>query len=213
MDFKVAGTREGITAFQMDIKIKGISTEIMREALQRARDARFFVLGKMDAVIDKPRPSLSQYAPRILSLKIPVDAIGKVNGPGGKNIREIIERTGAAIDISDDGTVLVASVDPTAGEAAAGIIRDMTAEVELGQIYTGKVRRMMKFGAFVEILPGKEGLVHISELDHKRVGKVEDVVKIGDELRVKVIKIDSEGRVDLSRKALMPIEGAPAENN
>ncbi len=212
MDFKVAGTRDGITAFQMDIKIKGISTEIMRQALERARDARFFVLGKMDAVIDKPRPSLSQYAPRILSLKIPVDSIGKVIGPGGKNIREIIERTGAAIDISDDGTVLVASVDPTAGEAAAGIIRDMTAEVELGQIYTGKVRRMMKFGAFVEILPGKEGLVHISELDHKRVNKVEDAVKIGDELRVKVIKIDSEGRVDLSRKALLPVEGAPEEN-
>ncbi len=204
MDFKVAGTRTGITAFQMDIKITGISTGIMREALDRAKKARFFLLDKMTAAIDKPRAELSQYAPRILSIKIPVDCIGKVIGPGGKNIREIIERTGAAIDISDDGTVLVASVDPTAGEKAAGIIRDMTAEVEIGAVYTGRVKRIMKFGAFVEVLPGKEGLVHISELDHKRVGRVEDVVRIGDEVKVKVIKIDNEGRIDLSRKVLLP---------
>ena len=204
MDFKVAGTRAGITAFQMDIKIAGISTEIMREALDRAKTARYYVLDKMCAVIDQPRPELSKYAPRILSIKIPVDAIGKVIGPGGKNIREIVERTGAAIDISDDGTVIVASVDPDAGEKAASIIRDMTAEVEIGAVYTGRVKRIMKFGAFVEVLPGKEGLVHISELDHKRVGRVEDVVRIGDEVKVKVIKIDNEGRVDLSRKALLP---------
>ncbi len=207
MDFKVAGTRSGITAFQMDIKIAGISTEIMRDALDRAKKARQFLLDKMAAVIDQPRSELSRYAPRILSIKIPVDSIGKVIGPGGKNIREIIERTGAAIDISDDGTVIVASVDPEAGEKAAGIIRDMTAEVEIGAVYSGRVKRIMKFGAFVEVLPGKEGLVHISELDHKRVGRVEDVVRIGDEVKVKVIKIDNEGRVDLSRKALLP---APA---
>jgi len=204
MDFKVAGTRSGITAFQMDIKIAGISTEIMREALERAKKARHFLLDKMATVIDQPRPELSRYAPRILSIKIPVDSIGKVIGPGGKNIREIIERTGAAIDISDDGTVIVASVDPEAGEKAASIIRDMTAEVEIGSVYSGRVKRIMKFGAFVEVLPGKEGLVHISELDHKRVGRVEDVVRIGDEVKVKVIKIDNEGRVDLSRKALLP---------
>lgn len=204
MDFKVAGTRNGITAFQMDIKITGISTEIMREALDRAKKARQFVLEKMAAVLARPRAQLSRYAPRILSIKIPVDSIGKVIGPGGKNIREIIERTGAAIDISDDGTVIVASVDPDAGEKAAGIIRDMTAEVEIGAVYSGRVKRIMKFGAFVEVLPGKEGLVHISELDHKRVGRVEDVVRIGDEVKVKVIKIDNEGRVDLSRKALLP---------
>lgn len=204
MDFKVAGTRTGITAFQMDIKITGISTEIMRNALDRAKKARFFLLDKMTAVIDKPRAQLSQYAPRILSIKIPIDCIGKVIGPGGKNIREIIERTGAAIDISDDGTVLVASVDPGAGEMAAGIIRDMTAEVEIGAVYSGRVKRIMKFGAFVEVLPGKEGLVHISELDHKRVGRVEDVVRIGDEVKVKVIKVDNEGRIDLSRKVLLP---------
>ncbi|NLP08816.1 polyribonucleotide nucleotidyltransferase, partial [bacterium] len=203
MDFKVAGTRNGITAFQMDIKITGISTEIMREALDRAKKARQFVLEKMAAVLARPRAQLSRYAPRILSIKIPVDSIGKVIGPGGKNIREIIERTGAAIDISDDGTVIVASVDPDAGEKAAGIIRDMTAEVEIGAVYSGRVKRIMKFGAFVEVLPGKEGLVHISELDHKRVGRVEDVVRIGDEVKVKVIKIDNEGRVDLSRKALL----------
>ncbi|HPI73260.1 MAG TPA: polyribonucleotide nucleotidyltransferase [bacterium] len=209
MDFKVAGTRNGITAFQMDIKITGISTEIMREALNRAKKARQFLLDKMATVLAQPRPELSRYAPRILSIKIPVDSIGKVIGPGGKNIREIIERTGAAIDISDDGTVIVASVDPEAGEKAAGIIRDMTAEVEIGAVYSGRVKRIMKFGAFVEVLPVKEGLVHISELDHKRVGRVEDVVRIGDEVKVKVIKIDNEGRVDLSRKALLP---APAND-
>jgi len=163
----------------------------------------------MATVLAQPRPELSRYAPRILSIKIPVDSIGKVIGPGGKNIREIIESTGAAIVISDDGTVIVASVDPEAGEKAAGIIRDMTAEVEIGAVYSGRVKRIMKFGAFVEVLPGKEGLVHISELDHKRVGRVEDVVRIGDEVKVKVIKIDNEGRVDLSRKALLP---APAND-
>jgi polyribonucleotide nucleotidyltransferase len=205
MDFKVAGTRNGITAFQMDIKITGISTAIMRDALDRAKIARYHVLDKMIAVIDRPRPELSRYAPRILSIKIPVDSIGKVIGPGGKNIREIIERTGAAIDISDDGTVIVASVDPNAGEMAASIIRDMTADVEIGAVYSGRVKRIMKFGAFVEILPGKEGLVHISELDHKRVNRVEDVVRIGDEVKVKVIKVDNEGRVDLSRKVLLAV--------
>ncbi len=207
MDFKVAGTAQGITAFQMDIKIKGISTAIMDEALQKAKEARLFVLEKMNAVLDKPRAELSAYAPRIMTIKIPVDAIGMVIGPGGKNIREIVEQTGTTIDIADDGTVTIAAVDPTACEKAAQIIRNMTAEAEVGAVYTGKVKRLMKFGAFLEILPGKEGLLHISEIDHKRTDRVEDVLKVGDELQVKVIKIDSDGRIDLSRKALLQKEG------
>ncbi|MBN2354475.1 polyribonucleotide nucleotidyltransferase [candidate division KSB1 bacterium] len=207
MDFKVAGTQEGITAFQMDIKIKGISTEIMEEALQRAREARLFVLGKMNEIIEKPRAELSVYAPRIMTIKIPVDSIGSVIGPGGKTIREIVEQTGTTIDISDDGVVTIAAVDPVACERAADTIRAMTADVELGAVYTGKVKRLMKFGAFLEILPGREGLLHISEIDHKRTERVEDALKIGDELQVKVIKIDAEGRIDLSRKALIEREG------
>ncbi len=203
MDFKVAGTREGITAFQMDIKIKGLSTDIMREALGRAKQARFYVLDKMNAVLAAPRTQLSEYAPRILTVKIPTDSIGAVIGPGGKTIREIVERTGATIDIADDGTVTIASVDPAAGEAAAGIIRSMTAEPEVGVVYKGKVKKLMKFGAFIEILPGKEGLLHISEIDHYRVERVEDVLKVGDEVEVKLMKIDGEGRLDLSRKALI----------
>ncbi len=203
MDFKVAGTRQGITAFQMDIKIKGLSTEIMREALGRAKQARFYVLEKMDAVLSAPRTELSQYAPRILTIKIPTDSIGAVIGPGGKMIRDIVDRTGATIDISDDGTVTIASVDPSAGEAAAGIIRSMTAAPEVGLVYKGKVKKLMKFGAFLEIMPGKEGLLHISEIDHYRVERVEDVLKVGDEVEVKLMKIDGEGRLDLSRKVLI----------
>jgi polyribonucleotide nucleotidyltransferase len=203
MDFKVAGTRNGITAFQMDIKIKGISTEIMLEALKRAKEARFYVLEKMDVVLAEPRANLSQYAPRILTLKIPTDSIGAVIGPGGKMIRDIVDRTGATIDIADDGTVTIASVDPAAGEAAASIIRSMTAAPEVGTVYKGKVKKLMKFGAFLEIMPGKEGLLHISEIDHYRVERVEDVLKVGDELEVKLMKIDAEGRLDLSRKILI----------
>jgi len=203
MDFKVAGTRAGITAFQMDIKIKGLSTEIMHEALGRAKQARFYVLEKMDAILSAPRTELSQYAPRILTIKIPTDSIGAVIGPGGKMIRDIVDRTGATIDISDDGTVTIASVDPSAGEAAAGIIRSMTAAPEVGLVYKGKVKKLMKFGAFLEIMPGKEGLLHISEIDHYRVERVEDVLKVGDEVEVKLMKIDGEGRLDLSRKVLI----------
>ena len=174
MDFKVAGTREGITAFQMDIKIKGISTKIMREALQRAQSARFFLLDKMNAVMEKARPELSNWAPRIMSIKIPVESIGLIIGPGGKNIRDIVERTETTIDINDDGTVTIAAVDPGACEKAASIIRAMTAEVEIGTVYTGKVKKIAKFGAFVEVLPGREGLLHVSEIDHRRVERVED---------------------------------------
>jgi polyribonucleotide nucleotidyltransferase len=219
MDFKVAGTREGITAFQMDIKIKGISTAIMREALQRAQAGRFFILDKMQAIIDKPRAELSNYAPRILSIKIPVDSIGLVIGPGGKNIREIVERTETTIDINDDGTVTIAAVDPGACEKAASIIKAMTAEVEVGTVYTGKVKKIAKFGAFVEVLPGREGLLHVSEIEHRRIERVEDVLKIGDEVQVKVMKIDGDGKIDLSHKILLerpagaPESNRPPQNN
>lgn len=213
MDFKVAGTREGITAFQMDIKIGGISTKIMREALQRAQDGRFFILDKMQAVLEQPRPELSAYAPRIMTVKIPVDSIGMVIGPGGKNIRDIVERTETTIDINDDGTVTIAAVDPVACEKAASIIRAMTAEVEVGTVYTGKVKKIMKFGAFVEVLPGREGLLHVSEIEHRRIERVEDVLKVGDEVQVKVMKIDGDGKIDLSHKVLIERPaGAPDSN-
>ncbi|MBN1997731.1 polyribonucleotide nucleotidyltransferase [candidate division KSB1 bacterium] len=203
MDFKVAGNREGITAFQMDIKIKGISPEIMREALEKARVARLFILDKMEAVIATPRENLSVHAPRILTLKINQDSIGTVIGPGGKMIREITEKTGATINIDDDGTVTIASVDPEAGEMALKIIQSLTAEPEVGTVYDGKVKKIMNFGAFVEILPGREGLLHISEIDNRRVEKVEDVLKVGDSVKVKLIKVTKDGKLDLSRKALL----------
>ena len=203
MDFKVAGTRDGITAFQMDIKIQGISKEIMSQALEAAQKARFFILDKMQEVIKEPRPELSRFAPRIISIKIPSDAIGIVIGPGGRMIREITETTGATIDIDDDGTVTIASVDPAAGELAAKMVKDLTAEPEPGAVYKGKVKKIMKFGAFVEIMPGKEGLLHISEIAKTRIDRVEDVLKVGDEVEVKLLKIDADGKLDLSRKALL----------
>ena len=213
MDFKVAGTREGITAFQMDIKIGGISTKIMREALQRAQDGRFFILDKMQAVLEQPRPELSAYAPRIMTVKIPVDSIGIFIEPGGKNTRDSVERTETTIDINDDGTVTIAAVDPVACEKAASIIRAMTAEVEVGTVYTGKVKKIMKFGAFVEVLPGREGLLHVSEIEHRRIERVEDVLKVGDEVQVKVMKIDGDGKIDLSHKVLIERPaGAPDSN-
>ncbi|MDF2840008.1 MAG: polyribonucleotide nucleotidyltransferase [Clostridia bacterium] len=200
MDFKVAGTTEGITAIQMDIKIAGIDRPILTRALEQARLGRLFILDKMNAVISKPRPDLSEYAPKIISMKIDPDKIRDVIGPGGKMINKIIAETGVKIDIEDDGRVFIAAVDRAAGEKALKIIEGLTKEVVEGEIYLGKVMRIMNFGAFVEILPGKEGLVHISKLDHKRVEKVEDVVNIGDEILVKVTEIDKQGRVNLSRK-------------
>jgi polyribonucleotide nucleotidyltransferase len=203
MDFKVAGTAGGITAFQMDIKISGLTLEIMENALEQARRARLFIIEKMTQAIPEPRTELSPYAPRIISLKIPVDKIGDVIGPGGKMIRSIIETTGAKIDIEDDGSVIIASVDQLAGEAARAKILELTEEPEIGKVYIGKVKRITTFGAFVGILPNVDGLVHISELDNYRVAKVEDVVRVGDEVKVKVINIDEEGKVRLSRKALL----------
>ncbi len=203
MDFKVAGTKEGITAFQMDVKISGIDIEIIKTALEQARKARLAVLDKMNQAIDKPRPELSPYAPRIIFMKIKVEKIGDVIGPGGKTIRSIIDQTGVKIDIEDDGTVLIASVDQKAGEAARKMVEKLVEEAEIGKVYTGVVRRTTPFGAFVEILPGTDGMVHISELENYRINRVEDVVRVGDTITVKVIDIDEDGKIRLSRKATL----------
>ncbi len=200
MDFKVAGTEKGITALQMDIKIGGVTPEIMAEALDQARKGRLFILGKMRDCIEKPRPELSRYAPRIITMEIPVDKIRDVIGPGGKIIRDIIAKTGVEIDIEDDGRVYIASTDEEGGKKAQQLIERYVKDVEVGETYLGVVKRIMNFGAFVEILPGKEGLVHISQLENRRVNKVEDVVKVGDEVLVKVLEIDRQGRINLSRK-------------
>jgi polyribonucleotide nucleotidyltransferase len=204
MDFKVTGTADGLTALQMDIKIKGLDLETMRMALEKARLARMHILGEMAKTISQPRSDISQYAPRIITIKINPEKIGDVIGPGGKIIRAIVEETGAKIDIDDDGTVLIASVEAAAGEAARDRVLAIVEEAEIGREYDGVVRRITDFGAFVEILPGTDGLIHISELAHERVERVEDVLKLGDHVQVKVINIDSDGKVRLSRKVLLP---------
>jgi polyribonucleotide nucleotidyltransferase len=204
MDFKVAGTAGGITALQMDIKVKGITPEIMGEALEQAREARLEILGKMHETIAESRQELSRYAPRMYRIKIPQAKIGTVIGPGGRVIRSIIEETKCSIDVEDDGTVFIGSTSEEAANRAMEIIQGLTKEVEVGQIYTGKVTRITNFGCFVELTPGgKEGLVRISELADYRVPSVEDVVKLGDEIMVQVIEIDSMGRVNLSRRAVL----------
>lgn len=200
MDFKLAGTTKGVTAIQMDIKISGLSREILSEALQQAHKGRMHIMGKMMEVIDAPRGEMSQWAPRIITIHIDPDKIRDVIGQGGKVIRGIIEETGTKIDIEDDGTVYIASVEAAGANRAIEIITSLTKEPEVGEVYMGKVTRLMNFGAFVEILPGKEGLVHISKLAKERVEKVEDVVNVGDEIMVKVIEIDKQGRINLSRK-------------
>ncbi|MBM3189206.1 MAG: polyribonucleotide nucleotidyltransferase [Chloroflexi bacterium] len=209
MDFKVAGTRNGITAIQLDIKISGLKDEIIVETLQRARDARLKILEVMDACISEPRAELSPWAPRIQTLHIPVDKIGALIGPGGKNIRSIIEDTGVTIDVEDDGTVYVASVDGDGARRALDRIAALTEKPEVGRVYTGKVVRTTDFGAFVEFLPGQDGLVHISQLADHHVARVEDVVQVGDEIMVMVIDIGPDGRVRLSRQAVL--EGWTAE--
>ena len=203
MDFKVAGTREGVTSIQMDIKIEGLSLELMRDALQRANRARMHILGEMDKVLPSPRSDLSQYAPRIITIKVDPAKIGEIIGPKGKTIRGIQEATGATINIDDDGTVTIASVSGEGGERARKIIAGMTQEPEVGLIYEGQVKSTTTFGAFVEILPGTEGLLHISELQAGRVDKTEDVVKKGDIVQVKLLSIDEKGRLRLSRKAAL----------
>jgi polyribonucleotide nucleotidyltransferase len=203
MDFKIAGTRRGITALQLDLKIDGISYEIIEEALGEAREGRLFILDEMKKAISKPRERLSVYAPRVIRTSIPPEKIGDVIGPGGRTIRNIINTTGAMVDIEDDGKVTICAPDEEASTQTLEMIEYLTAEVEVGKTYLGKVLRVTKFGAFVEILPGKEGLVHISELAPYRVSRVEDIVSEGDEIRVKVIEIDDQGRINLSRRRVL----------
>ena len=206
MDFKVAGTAKGITALQLDIKVQGLTTKVLRQALAQAREGRMFILRKMTETIEKPRPDLSPHAPRIITMTIDTEKIRDVIGPQGKVIRRIIEETGTQIDIEDDWRVFISATSEEAGKKAVSIIETLTKDVEVGKIYLGKVVRLMDFGAFVEVIPGvmgssgKEGLVHISQLDERRVNRVRDVVKEGDEIIVKVTDIDRQGRVNLSRK-------------
>lgn len=204
MDFKVAGTRDGITAVQLDTKTLGINSDITKEALQKALKARLEILDVIEGAIKEPRKELSKYAPRVISLKINPEKIRVVIGPGGKMINKIIDETGANIDIEDDGTVFISSVDGESMDKAVQWVKDLTHEVQAGELYKGIVKRIMDFGAFVEILPGQEGLVHISELSYGRVNKVEDVVKMGDIIPVKVLEIDSVGRINLSYKDTQP---------
>jgi polyribonucleotide nucleotidyltransferase len=200
MDFKVCGTKHGITAMQMDIKLTGLSREILQKALYQAKDGRLHILGKMAEALAQPREELSKNAPRIFTLTVKPDRIRDIIGPGGKMIRAIIEQTGVAIDVEDNGTVNIASSDDASAKKAIDIIKGLTTEPEIGAFYMGTVRRIVDFGAFVEILPGTDGLIHISELDTKRVNKVDDVLKEGEEVLVKVISVDRQGKIRLSRK-------------
>jgi polyribonucleotide nucleotidyltransferase len=197
MDFKVAGTNHGITALQMDIKVKGMGLDIIRNALKRAKAGRLYILDKMLEVIDKPRSSLSDYAPRVVTMVIPQDKIGEVIGPGGKTIKKIIEETGVEIDIEDDGRVFITSPDQNSAEKARQKIASMTQEIAIGQIYLGTVINVTSFGAFVELQPGRDGLVHISKLSKNRISKVEDVVNVGDKILVRVADIDPRNRINL----------------
>ncbi len=208
MDFKVAGSAAGITALQMDIKVSGITAEIMAKALEQARQGRLYILDKMRAAIETPRTNVSAYAPRIVTIRIPVDKIRDVIGPGGKMIRSIIERTGVKIDVEDDGRVNVASADEASAQKAIGIIQELTATPELNKTYMGRVQRITDFGAFVEIMPGLDGLLHVSEIAHYRVKDVRDELKEGEQVMVKVINIDPSGKIRLSRKALLQPAGS-----
>ena len=206
MDFKVAGTRKGITAIQMDIKIEGITREIMEIALRQALEGRMFIIDKMESVISEPRPEVAENAPKIELMKIDPSKIAGLIGPAGKVIKAIIEETGVSIDIEDDGSVAIFGKDPEMMKKAIELVKRQTQSVELNAIYEGKVTKLMKFGAFVEVLPGKEGLLHISEISDKRVGKVEDVLKEGQIVTVKVITLEDENKFNLSMKALIPKE-------
>lgn len=204
MDFKVAGTSRGVTAFQMDVKISGITREILVQALEQAREGRMYILEQMNKVLDKPRPNLSLYAPRVVSLQINPDRIRDLIGPAGKVIRGIVSATGAKIEVEDDGRVNIFSSSEESSRRAVEFVKALTAEAQVGEVYHGKVKKIVDFGAFVEILPGIEGLVHISHLDHRRVQKVSDVLNEGDEVDVKVLEIDPAGKIRLSRKDLLP---------
>jgi len=205
MDFKVCGTARGVTAIQMDIKIKGLSRDIMATALDQAREGRLYILGKMLAALPAPREEMSKYAPRITTIKVKPDQIRLIIGPGGKTIKGIVDQTGVTIDVEDDGTVNVASSDPDSVKKALDIIKGLTAEPEINAIYKGPVKRVTDFGAFVEVLPGTDGLLHISEIAHERIERVEDVLKEGDIVEVKVLSIDRDGKIRLSRKELLPL--------
>ena len=202
MDFKVAGSEKGITALQMDIKIDGITKEIMEVALNQAHEGRLHILGKMNAVISNHNEEMSEYAPRITTIKIHPDKIRDVIGKGGATIRAICEETGATVDIDDDGTVKIAATDKAAGDEALKRVEQITADIEVGKIYEGKVAKLMDFGAFVNILPGKDGLVHISQISEERVENVSDKLSEGDIVKVKVLEVDKQGRVRLSMKAV-----------
>ncbi|TAK26208.1 MAG: polyribonucleotide nucleotidyltransferase [Chloroflexota bacterium] len=209
MDFKVAGTTDGVTAIQLDLKARGLPMDLIPEIFARARESRLYILGKMAEAISETRPELSQYAPRVMKTSIPVDRIGQLIGPGGKNIRGLQDTYKVKIDVEEDGTVYVAGVDGPLAEKARASIELLGKDIEIGQTYLGKVTRTTTFGAFVEILPGKEGLVRIGELAEERVNRVEDIVSIGDEIMVKVIEIDSQGRVNMSRRAILTGDSAP----
>ena len=203
MDFKVAGTRTGITSLQMDIKIDSISFEIMEQALKQAFDGRNHILDKMEEVMDRPRGEISQYAPRIQTIQVKPDKVREVIGPGGKVIKDIIEKTGVKINIEDDGKVHIASTDPEASAKAIAMVEAIVAEAEVGKVYSGKIVKITDFGAFVEILPNNQGLLHISEIAHERIRSVSDVLNEGDQIDVKVLDVDRAGRIKLSRKALL----------
>lgn len=204
MDFKVAGTETGITAIQMDIKIRGISFDIMERALEQAKEGRLHILSEMSKTITEARESISQFAPHLYSIMIPTDMIGAVIGPGGKMIRHIVAESGAEIDIAEDGKVTIAAVDKAQADIATKMIESLTEVPEVGKIYDGVVKGIKDFGAFVEIIPGKEGLLHISEIEHRRLNKVEEVLKPGDKVQVKLIGIEDTGKLRLSRKVLLP---------
>jgi polyribonucleotide nucleotidyltransferase len=203
MDFKVAGTRDGITALQMDIKMEGITRDILGKALEQAREARLFILDKMSAAIPRPRTQVSQYAPVVIRMEIKTEKIRSLIGPGGKTIKQITADSGARVEVDDDGNVVIAAADQESADAAVEMINEIVKEAEIGKLYMGKVRKIMDFGAFVEILPGTDGLVHISQLDRGRVEKVTDVLKEGDEVLVKVLDVDDHGKIRLSRKAAL----------
>jgi polyribonucleotide nucleotidyltransferase len=203
MDFKVTGTKKGITGFQLDCKIQGLSMAVMEKALMQARDARMLILDKMNQALGSAREEMSPFAPRIRKISVRQSKIKDVIGPGGKNIKGVIEATGVKVDIQDDGTVNIFSIDPEMTEKAVELIEALSGEIEIGRVYTGVVRKIVDFGAFVNIAPGTDGLCHISELEDHRVNRVEDVLKEGDRVMVKVLEIDRQGRIKLSRKAAM----------
>lgn len=211
MDFKVTGTKNGVTALQMDIKIGGITSALMKTSLEQARAGRLHILNCMLKALDKPRTNLSAFAPRIFTLKVKQDKIREIIGPGGKTIRGIIAETGVKINVEDSGVVCIASADEVSAKKAIDMINRLTEEVEIGKIYLGTVRKIMDFGAFVEVLPGTDGLVHISQLAHHRVNAVSDEVTEGEQILVKVLEIDRQGKIRLSRKEAMPAPSSAAK--